>query len=214
MGADGAVPQDQFDWLKGELTAARDAQKLAIVISHHNSKTLENTAVAALGQSQPLIHTEEFIDMLLQFPNLIAWSNGHTHINTIVAHPRDDGKGGFWEITTASCIDFPQQQQLLEIVDNQDGTISLFATVLDHTSPAVWREGDFSQEGLAALSRELSSNDWIENPLMRLGSPLDRNVELLLPAPFDMSVVTDAELEKETMARKARLVAANKGGAA
>ena len=74
--------------------------------------------------------------------------------------------------------------------------------------------GDFSQEGLAALSRELSSNDWIENPLMRLGSPLDRNVELLLPAPFDMSVVTDAELEKETMARKARLVAANKGGAA
>ena len=63
--------------------------------------------MAALGQSQPLIHTEEFIDMLLQFPNLIAWSNGHTHINTIVAHPRDDGKGGFWEITTASCIDFP-----------------------------------------------------------------------------------------------------------
>ena len=93
MGADGAVPQDQFDWLQAGLAEAKDQNKMAIVLSHHNSKTLENTAVAAVGDSQPLIHTEQFIDMLLQYPNLIAWSNGHTHINTIVAHPRDDGSG-------------------------------------------------------------------------------------------------------------------------
>lgn len=211
MGADGAVPQDQFDWLRGELAAARDRHQLAIVISHHNSKTLENTAVAAVGSSQRLVHTDEFISMLLEFPNLVAWSNGHTHINTIVAHPRSDGRGGFWEITTASCIDYPQQQQLLEIIDNRDGTISIFATTLDHASPAPWRAGDFSQVGLASLSRELASNDWIENPLMRIGSALDRNVELLLPAPFDMSAVTDRALEQETMARRARLVANVRG---
>lgn len=214
MGADGAVPQDQFDWLQDQLGQARDQRKLAIVISHHNSKTLENTAVAAIGESQPLIHTEQFVDMLLQYPNLIAWANGHTHINTIVAHPRDDGKGGFWEVTAASCIDYPQQQQLLEIVDNRDGTLSIFATTLDHASPASWREGDFSQEGLASLSRELASNDWTANPLMRLGSPLDRNVELLLPAPFDLAHISDRELEKETMARQATLIANSRGGAA
>ena len=49
MGADGAVPQDQFDWLKAELAAAEDQNKLAIVLSHHNSKTLENTAVGDPG---------------------------------------------------------------------------------------------------------------------------------------------------------------------
>jgi hypothetical protein len=130
-----------------------------------------------------------------------------------VAHPREDGTGGFWEITAASCVDYPQQQQLIELVDNRDGTLSLFATTLDHTSPAVWKEGDFSQEGLASLSRELAANDWIANPTLRLGSPLDRNVELLLPAPFDLSTISDASLEKETMARKAQLVANAAGGA-
>ena len=214
MGADGAVPQSQFDWLRDELAAARDENKMAIVISHHNSKTLENKAVATVGESEPLINTEQFIDMLLDYPNVIAWSNGHTHINTIVAHPRANGKGGFWEVTAASCIDYPQQQQLLEVVDNRDGTISIFATTLDHMSPATWTPGDFSQEGLASLSRELASNDWTANPLMRLGSPLDRNVELLLPAPFDMETITDAALEKEIMARKARLVANERAGAA
>ena len=153
--------------------------------------------------------------MLLEYPNLIAWSNGHTHINTVVAHARDDGKGGFWEITAASCIDYPQQQQLLEVVDNRDGTLSIFTTTLDHAS----RRGSgvratSRRTGWPSLSRELASNDWIANPLMRLGSPLDRNVELLLPAPFDLEVITDAALEKETMARKARLVANERGGAA
>lgn len=213
VGADGAVPQDQFDWLKAELEALRGTSIFGIVLSHHNSGTLENTAVPAIGPSQNLIHAEEFIDMLTQHPNLVAWLNGHTHINTIRAHPRSGG-GGFWEITTASCIDFPQQQQTVEIVDNRDGTISLFTTVLDHLSPASWRQGDFSQEGLASLSRELASNDWIANPLMRLGSPLDRNTELLLPAPFDVSTITDASLERENAARIARLQAHDAGRSA
>lgn len=210
VGADGAVPEDQFTWLSEQLEALRGTTTLAMVISHHNSGTLENTAVPALVPSQRLIHAEEFIDMLNQHPNLIAWLNGHTHINTIRAHPRDGG-GGFWEITTASCVDFPQQQQTVEVVDNRDGTLSLFTTVLDHLSPAAWSPGDFSQEGLASLSRELASNDWIANPLMRLGSPLDRNTELLLPAPFDLSQISDADLEREDMARAARLAAHEEG---
>ena len=61
--------------------------------------------------------------MLLEYPNCVAWMNGHTHINTIIPHA-ETGGGGFWEITTASCIDFPQQQQLIELVDNRDGTMS------------------------------------------------------------------------------------------
>ena len=87
----------------------------------------------AIGPSQRLVHAEEFIAMLQGFPAVIAWVNGHTHINTIQSHARGDGSG-FWEITAASCIDFPQQQQLIEVVANRDGTISIFATTLDHSS--------------------------------------------------------------------------------
>jgi len=205
-GPDGAVPQDQFDWLQSELERARGEQKLCMVLSHHNSTTLENEAQSVFG-GQRLIHAEEFVAMLQQYPNLVAWINGHTHINTIIPHPKEGG-GGFWEITTASCIDFPQQQQLIEIVDNQDGTLSLFTTSLDHGSSAEWNGSDYSPEGLASLSRQLAANDWIENPPMRMGSPLDRNCELLLPAPFDLSAISDATLEKAELAAKARLVKA------
>ncbi len=206
VGADGAVPQDQFDWLETELAQATVDGKLAIVCSHHNSYTLENVAEPAIGPSQPLIHADEFVAMLNRYPNMIAWVNGHTHINTITPHPTDDG-GGFWEITTASCVDFPQQQQTIEIVDNGDGTMSLFTTCLDHDSPAVWTQGDYSQVGIASLSRELAANAWQFQPLPRMGSVLDRNCELLMRAPIDLTRITDAELEKESIKNTARLLA-------
>lgn len=202
-GADGAVPEDQFNWLKSGLAQAQQEKKFALVLSHHNSVTLENDAQAVFG-GQRLVHADEFISAMHEYPNMIAWINGHTHINTIRPHPSD--KGGFWEITTASCVDFPQQQQLIEFMDNRDGTMSMFVTTLDHTSTATWRENDFSQAGLASLSRELAANDWIANPPMRAGSPLDRNTELLLRTPFDLSAITDTELSMQQAAAKARLL--------
>ncbi|MFM8772619.1 MAG: TIGR03767 family metallophosphoesterase [Actinomycetota bacterium] len=205
-GADGAVPQDQFDWLQGQLEQCQSAGILAIVCSHHNSLTIENDAKPVWG-GQPLIHAEEFVAMLLQYPACIAWLNGHTHINTITAHIKQSGTGGFWEITTASCVDFPQQQQLVEIVDNRDGTMSIFVTALDHAAPPTWTPGDFTQVGLASLSRELAANAFLNNPTLLVGSPLDRNVELLMSAPFDLSAITDAEVEAQQMKAKAQLIA-------
>ena len=210
-GADGAVPEDQFTWLEDQLAQCQAEGRLAMVCSHHNSYTLENDATPVWG-GQRLVHAEEFIAMLLRYPVLVAWLNGHTHINTLTPHVRESGTGGFWEITTASCVDFPQQQQLVEFVDNRDGTMSLFVTALDHAAPPTWTPGDLSQTGLASLSRELSANAWLAIPPLRAGSPLDRNVELLMPAPFDLSAITDAAVETEQMKARAQLTA--HGGAA
>lgn len=205
-GPDGAVPQDQFDWLSDGLVQAERDGRLVMVLSHHNSFTLENNAQLATDP-QRLIHAPEFLALLLKHPNVIAWVNGHTHNNTITAHPRTDGRpGGLWEITTASCIDYPQQQQVVEIVDNRDGTLSLFTTVVDHAAPAEWN-GELDSMGLAGLSRQLSANDWVETPVMRQGSPLDRNTELLLPAPFDLSRFSDAQVEAAQAADHSRLMA-------
>ena len=182
VGADGAVPQDQFDWLEAELVRCEQDKRLAVVLSHHNSETLENAAVPAVGSAQRLVHAEELIAMLASHPVCVAWVNGHTHVNTITAHRRDDG-GGFWEITTASCIDFPQQQQTIDVVDNRDGTLSLFSTVLDHNAPTTPSRGNLSQSGIASWSRELAANDWVENPAWLMGSELDRNAELPAAGP-------------------------------
>lgn len=203
-GPDGAVPQEQFDWLREGLAQAQREGRIAFVLSHHNSFTLENDAALATDP-QRLIHAEEFVAMLLQFPNCVAWLNGHTHNNTITAHRQPDGPGGFWEITAASCVDYPQQQQTIEFVDNLDGTMSIFVTVVDHASPPQW-SGDLTPVGLASLSRELAANDWVERPTMRQGSELDRNTELLLPAPFDLSTISGAQLEQAQANDRARLM--------
>lgn len=210
-GADGAVPEEQFTWLEAQLAQCEAEGRLAMVCSHHNSFTLENDAKPVWG-GQRLVHADEFVEMLLRYPACIAWLNGHTHVNTITAHTRESGAGGFWEITTASCVDFPQQQQLIDLVDNRDGTLSFFVTALDHAAPPTWTPGDLSQTGLASLSRELAANSWLSDPPRLAGSPLDRNVELLMPAPFDLSTITDAAVEAEQMKAKAQLLA--HGGAA
>lgn len=202
-GPDGAVPESQMRWLRAQLEIAQRDQVLALIFSHHNSLTLENRATRP-GVDEKLYGAEDFIALLQEFPIVVGWLNGHTHLNQILAHPTDTG--GFWEITTASCIDFPQQQQVVEIVDNRDGTLSLFTTVLDHSSPAVPGSSG-SIADLASRSRELAANDWAETPLMRRGSPLDRNTELLLPAPFDLSVISDAQLEAQHVTERARLLA-------
>ncbi|MEZ3158557.1 TIGR03767 family metallophosphoesterase [Microbacterium sp. BWR-S6Y] len=202
-GPDGAVPESQMRWLRAQLEIAQREQRLVLIFSHHNSLTLENRAVRP-GADEKLYGAEEFVAMLLEFPVVVGWLNGHTHLNQILAHT--SATGGFWEITTASCIDFPQQQQVVELVDNRDGTLSLFTTVLDHASPAVPGSSG-SVADLASRSRELAANDWAETPLMRRGSPLDRNTELLLPAPFDLEVITDAQLEAQHVAERARIVA-------
>ena len=202
-GPDGAVPDVQFRWLRAQLEQAQADKKLALIFSHHNSLTLENRAQRP-GDTEILHGAEEFIAMLLEFPCVVGWLNGHTHLNQILAHTSE--RGGFWEVTTASCIDFPQQQQVVELVDNRDGTLSIFTTVLDHASPATpGTSGSYLD--LASQSREFALNDWAESPVMRRGSPLDRNTELLLPAPFDLSTITDASLESQHMGERARILA-------
>jgi hypothetical protein len=68
--------------------------------------------------------------------------------------------------------------------------------------------------GIASLSRQLSSNDWTATPLMRRGSPLDRNVELLLPSPFDLTKIADADLERAYAESTALAMAVSKNGGA
>ena len=70
------------------------------------------------------------------YPNVVAWVAGHSHVNTIEPYPNPSGDGGFWSIRVAAEADWPQQSRLLEIFDNHDGTLSIFGTILDHASPA------------------------------------------------------------------------------
>ena len=135
-------------------------------------------ATAGTG-AEPRVLGPALVEEFLAHDNVIAWVNGHTHDNTIKAHK--SATGGFWEINTASHIDWPQQARLIEVLDNEDGSLSIFCTMLDHQAKR--RAGAYeSVMQLASLSRLLSANDWQLHPEGR-GKRNARNVELLLPKP-------------------------------
>ncbi|MGP4029758.1 TIGR03767 family metallophosphoesterase [Actinomadura sp. 3N407] len=189
--SEGSLDKAQFAWLESQLEAGssryfaadgsvvRHAAKdrLFVLFSHHPIGSMEN----ALGGDRVL--GDEVQALLLRYPNVILWVNGHTHRNHVIPHARQGG-GGFWEVNTAAHIDFPQQSRIVELADNGDGTLSIFATILDSAGPASYGGRLTDPVRLASLSRELAGNDWQDRDDGRRGETADRNVELLLPAPF------------------------------
>jgi metallophosphoesterase (TIGR03767 family) len=176
--ADGSIDQKQFDWLKQQL--ATTTNRHIIIFSHHSIATMNNPFIATGLDLQPRVLGAAVRTELLKHANVVAWVNGHTHRNEVVAHKVPSGAGGFWEINTASHVDFPQQARLIELVDNQDGTLSIFTTMIDHASPAAYGGNIADPVGLASLARELAANDPQERSSNRNGAVADRNVELLV----------------------------------
>lgn len=207
-GADGNLDHPQYRWLESELKAHRD--KLVLLSSHHTLETLDNTtpdeeagactATLTVGcdadpqRSTPLHQgltgKANLKSLILKYPNVIAYVNGHTHRNEVIAHKK--GKAGFFEINTASHIDWPQQSRTIEIMDNDDGTLSIFGTILDSAAPvktpAPGTAGSaMSNTQLGALARRLAANDpqseATTDGVDGRGQRRDRNVEIVIPDP-------------------------------
>jgi metallophosphoesterase (TIGR03767 family) len=202
-GDDGRIGPRQTAWLEEELqrhhrrwldgsgrwVEGDGVDRFVIVASHHNSRTMRNhhdddydPGTATTG--------EDLVALLDRYPNVVLWLNGHSHEHRIDAHPRaGTGTGvGWWEVNTASAIDFCQQWRTVELFDNGDGTLSILATVLDHlVEPCVPHDhpDGWTPARLASMSRELAANDdrWFD-PMDQLGRLQDRNVELPLAMPF------------------------------
>jgi metallophosphoesterase (TIGR03767 family) len=183
-GDNGSLSQEQFTWVKQVI--ADSPTKLLVFSSHHASWTMENDR----GGNRVL--NAELVTELLAHDNVVAWVNGHTHDNNVVPHTRQGG-GGFWEINTASHIDWPQQSRLIEIANNGDGTLSIFTTMVDHAANLAMPKKFDTPLQLAAMSRLLAANDpgvatdtGARDVEKRRGRVWDRNVELILGAPAFM----------------------------
>lgn len=194
--ARGSLGLHQFQWLERTLRAGSsrfwDAMgterrqpaddELFVIFSHHPSHAMDNATPDPRRPDESRLLGPQVLDLLGRFPNVVAWINGHSHRNRIVAHPGQTPERGFWEINTASHIDFPQLARIVEIADNRDGTLSLFTTLLESDAPARVDYDDLSPLGLASLYREIAANDLHVRP-EAIGTPADRNTELLLADP-------------------------------
>ena len=178
--SDGSLGTKQMAWLKTTLASSKD--KYVMVFSHHTSATMTNPLIATGLDLEVRVLGPAVVELLLANPNVIAWVNGHTHRNEVTAHKAATGGTGFWEINTASHIDFPQQSRLIELLDNQDGSLSIFTTMLDHAGTVGPTGPLTSPVALAGLARELAAND-PQRTVTADGKTTDRNVELLVKKP-------------------------------
>lgn len=208
--SDGNIDDPQFKWLRGQLEAATAADQLVVIFSHHAPESLVADVPDELAPpctvndshghdinpgcdldprlSFPIHLEADAVNLLHEFPNVIAWVAGHSHDNVVDAFPDPKGNGGFWSIRVAAEADWPQQSRLLQVFDNHDGTLSIFGTILDHTGQAAApapgtpaSSMDFND--LTSAARTMSFNDFQSGAPLGEGTPQDRNVELLLPDP-------------------------------
>lgn len=208
--SEGNIDDPQFKWLRGQLQAATEADELVVLFSHHAPESLSADAVDELAppclladahghdvnpgcdldprSSAPIHLQADAVALLHEFPNAIAWVAGHSHDNVVNPFPNPGGPGGFWSIRVAAEADWPQQSRLLEVFDNDDGTLSIFGTLLDHSGQSAAPAPGTAAAGmdlndLAAAGRTMSFNDLQAGAPLGEGQADDRNVELLIDDP-------------------------------
>jgi metallophosphoesterase (TIGR03767 family) len=193
----GSIDATQLGWLDSELTAADAAARPVLLFSHHPLETMVN-GTRPPGADRRVL-ADELRDVLLAHPCVVAWINGHTHVHAVTAIRDEDAPGGFWQVTTASHIDWPQQARIIELLETDAGLV-LACTVIDSAAPA-GRGGDqidgsrpadpadlADPARLAALAREVAANDWQVRDQITAeggagaGTAADRNV--LLPVDW------------------------------
>ena len=131
-GSDGAVDPSQPAWLERQLGDAGD--RWVIVVTH------QPIASSAGGA--------RLLSVMDRAPRVIAALNGHIHRNEI--RPRPTAAGGYWLITTASLIDYPQQARALTVQATQNGAVAIRTWMLDHVD---------APRGLGRISRQLAYLD-------------------------------------------------------
>jgi 3',5'-cyclic AMP phosphodiesterase CpdA len=168
--SEGLLDRDQFEsFLIPGLNRAREEKRLVMVASHHSPGSFLISEVSG----------EELVLTLASYPNVFLHLVGHGHKNLVIPRMGANPGEGYWEIEAPSLMDYPQQAHIMEIVNNGDGTGSIFSTVVDHNSPAgtlTYRSRSLSLYDVQTGGQEAGQE----------GDPEDRNVEMIFKIPSEM----------------------------
>ena len=151
-GWQGSLDEEQFIWLENEI---KNSTQLVVLASHHPLITMFNDYSPTVRR----ICRAELSEMLLKYPQVIAWLAGHEHRHHVEWVGPKVEEVGFWHIETSSHIDWPQQSRTVEFVRADDGDIYIGLTVIDHAGTNKYGAAETPIE-MAALARLLSANVW------------------------------------------------------
>ena len=148
-GSRGLLRPEQITWLRDQ---GADARGRAVLVFTHNP--LDNT-----------VRGDEALATLDVTPGVVAVIAGNSHRNRIAPRPA----GGYWQISTSSLADHPQQARALRLRATPAGYV-LETWMIDHDG-----------RGLAGVSRALAFLDAQGGrPLGYAGTPGDRNARLFV----------------------------------
>lgn len=171
--AEGVLDPAQLQWLLKDLE--QNKTRPIMVYAHHTI----NSFVVPQGQSKQAgyISGEELAAELNKHPNVVFYIGGHTHKHRIQA------KKTFWNVETASLIDPPHENRLIEIYVAPNGTGYLDASRIPIRFNETYRRSamDPQEQG----DRE-----------NRKGTPLDRDVRLWFQLPEAAFATLRSELDR------------------
>ena len=207
--SNGNVDEPQFMWFEQVLKDATARDEIVVVFAHHARSSLNadvpdetagecpapddhghssNPGCDRDPRTSNVKLGDEVAGLMHQYPHAITFVAGHSHENRIAAQKSEDGKA-YWEIKSPAIADWPPQDRVIEVMDNCDGTLSIFGTILDTANrvgaPAPGTAaGGFDSETLASIARVLTYNDPQLGPGSNAqGKEIDRNVELVIKDP-------------------------------
>ncbi len=158
-------------------TAAAD-NKLVIITSHHRSTSLNNGVEPDLGVGQEFadaLTPDEWVDYLGTHDHVIMHLAAHSHV--MHADPRlPIGGHAYWEVASPALADFPHELRLLEIWDQDNGSLTIRTVAFDFVA---------DDDPIADEGRSLGVIDFTsfwEGDGRGL-APSDRNVELWIAKP-------------------------------
>lgn len=203
-GSPGMVTRAVFDgWLRAELERAQADGVLVMLASHHPTTSIDRREGEIGAEVADAVSAAEVEARVASYPNVIAWLVGHEHdVRVRAVRGADAAHPGYWEVQSGSIADWPNQARAVEVVDNGDGTLSLFGTMLDFTATSC----------LERRFRRLSMMDYLAGwEASHVGTALDRNVELVIPVPSAArarveaaAMTAPARIESETTLRGMR----------
>jgi 3',5'-cyclic AMP phosphodiesterase CpdA len=120
----GSMDSTQFNWLHDELLSAANNRELVLVVSHHRLEDFHNESEVPAAMVKELLTSSQ---------NVVLHLTGHGHADRKTLQTVNDSEG-FWELMTASTIDFPLQSRALELVDEGNGYLSIYVTNFGHNS--------------------------------------------------------------------------------
>ena len=162
----GSIGRAQIAWLDEQLATADQAGRLVVLASHHGPTSLVNER----GGDPERVLAAPLLDVVHRHPSVVLWLTGHRHIHRITPHP--GAAGGFWEITTASIIDWPSERRSIELRQHPDGTVEIVSRVHAHRAPEgslAWWHRDLAQRFGGSQVRHAMA-----------GTELDRDVRLFV----------------------------------